>query len=381
MANTKKVLEEDVTKAKQATTAEDVNNQDARTRLWQSLNTTYTNQMEESDKAYDKSISQQNNAMLARGMGRSSFAGQIAANMYNDKHTARNKLGQALIADYQNRIGEIEQQEKEDEWRDKEWDYKLSRDAVADQRYADETAYSRSRDTVADKRYEDETAYARSRDTVADQRYADETAYARSRDTVADQRYADETAYARLRDAIADQRYSDETSYARSRDTVADQRYADETAYARSRDTVADQRYADETAYARSRDTVADQRYADETAYARNRDTVADQRYADETAYSREQDALNRAFSEKQWQAQQEQWKQEFDYNKMSDDQKLAYNYIVNAAANGAYLSHFMGDLSCIFINSLLTLSTIYDRIAVWKGVKIWLWIITHLQY
>ena len=154
MANTKKVLEEDFTKAPQAQTAEDVNNQDARTRLWQSLNTTYTNQMEESDKAYDKSISQQNNAMLARGMGRSSYAAQISANMYNDKNTARNKLGQALIADYQNRIGEIEAQEKEDERWQQQFDYQKERDTVADTQWQKQFEYQQGRDTVADQQWQ-----------------------------------------------------------------------------------------------------------------------------------------------------------------------------------------------------------------------------------
>lgn len=103
----------DVTKQKQATTNIDVNNQDTATRLWQSLSDTYNNQMEESDKAYDKSISQLNNAMLARGMGRSSQAMHEAAHMYDDKNNARNKLGQALIADYQNRLSDLEEKEAE----------------------------------------------------------------------------------------------------------------------------------------------------------------------------------------------------------------------------------------------------------------------------
>lgn len=122
MANTKKVLEEDFTKAPQAEAAEDVNNQDSKTRLWQSLSTAYGNQMEESDKAYDKSISQMNNAMQSRGMQRSSYAAQVAANMYNDKNKARNRIGEALIADYQNRIGDIEANEQENEWRQKQFD-------------------------------------------------------------------------------------------------------------------------------------------------------------------------------------------------------------------------------------------------------------------
>lgn len=62
---------------------------------------------------------------------------------------------------------------------DRNYNYQLGRDAVADARYADETAYSRYRDSVGDARYADETAYARYRDSVGDARYADETAYAR----------------------------------------------------------------------------------------------------------------------------------------------------------------------------------------------------------
>jgi hypothetical protein len=219
--------------------------------------------------------------------------------MYTEKNNARNKLGEALIADYQNRISDIERQEKEDEWRNKEWDYKLSRDAVADERYADELKYSRDRDTIADKRYEDELAYSRNRDTVADKRYEDELAYSRGRDT------------------------------------IADKRYEDELAYSRGRDTIADKRYEDELAYSRGRDDVADKRYADELAYARGRDAIADARYADETAYSREQDALNRAFAEQQWQTQQEQWREEFNYNKMTNDQKIAFEVITAALAAG----------------------------------------------
>jgi len=70
--------------------------------------------------------------------------------------------------------------------------------------------------------------------------------YAKERDALADQRYADELEYARGRDALADQRYADELEYARGRDALADQRYADELAYGRQRDAISDQRYAQE---------------------------------------------------------------------------------------------------------------------------------------
>ena len=108
---TKKTLEEDVTKNPQATTEGDVNGQDTATRLWQSLKNTYGNQMEESDKAYDKAISQQNNAMLARGMQRSSYGASISAGLLNQKNQARNRLGESLIASYQDRLSQLEEAE------------------------------------------------------------------------------------------------------------------------------------------------------------------------------------------------------------------------------------------------------------------------------
>ena len=126
MANTRKVLEDEFSRANdtgdftaqpQATTAADVNGQDAKTRLWQSMNYTYGRQRDESNKAYDKAISQQDNALLGRGMQRSSYGMQTLANMQNDKMKAANDIYSAQIADYQNRIGQIEQQEQEaDRW-------------------------------------------------------------------------------------------------------------------------------------------------------------------------------------------------------------------------------------------------------------------------
>ena len=89
------------------------------------------------------------------------------------------------------------------------FDYLKSRDILADQLKADETAYSRGRDSILDERYDDETAYSRGRDTILDTRYDDKTAYSRSRDAISDTRYDDETSYNRARNEIADQREAD----------------------------------------------------------------------------------------------------------------------------------------------------------------------------
>ena len=109
----KKTLEEDITKAQQAETQEDVDAQDARTRLWQSMNYTYGRQMEQSDKNYQQAMVNTDNQMLNRGMQRSSYGLSLRANLEKQKADATRDILSAQIADYQNRLSEIEQREQE----------------------------------------------------------------------------------------------------------------------------------------------------------------------------------------------------------------------------------------------------------------------------
>lgn len=120
--DTKKLLEENFTDQPIATTKEDVDAQDSRTRLWQSLNYSYGRQLEQSNDAYQKAISQSNRAILQRGMQRSSYGAQVNANLMNDQVKAQNDIAAAQIADYQNRLGQIEQQEAEAERWQKQFD-------------------------------------------------------------------------------------------------------------------------------------------------------------------------------------------------------------------------------------------------------------------
>ena len=102
----------DVTKAKQAKNKEAVDSQDARTRIWQSLNTTYGQRTEESNRAYDLNRNAADRAALQRGMGRSSYNLATMANIDTEKAKAADRIQQELIADYQSRIGALEQQEQ-----------------------------------------------------------------------------------------------------------------------------------------------------------------------------------------------------------------------------------------------------------------------------
>jgi len=123
-----KAFDEDVTKEPQAMTQQDVEGQDTRTRLWQSLNTTYGAQREQSDKAYDRAIAQTDSQLLNRGMQRSSYAAQTLANMQQDKIKANSDIMSSQIADYQNRLSALEQQEQQ-------FAYQKERDQIADQQW------------------------------------------------------------------------------------------------------------------------------------------------------------------------------------------------------------------------------------------------------
>jgi hypothetical protein len=91
----------------------DVDQMDKRQRLWDSLSYTYGLQKDESNKSFDKAISQQDRTLLGRGMQRSSYGMQTLGDLQTQKMKAANDIGYAQIADYENRLQELEKQEQE----------------------------------------------------------------------------------------------------------------------------------------------------------------------------------------------------------------------------------------------------------------------------
>lgn len=90
----------------------DVDSMSIRDRLWDSANFTYGQQRQESDRNYDQAMSQFNNQQLARGMQRSSYGAATSANIANKKVEAQNQIYGQQIADYENRLMQVEQQEE-----------------------------------------------------------------------------------------------------------------------------------------------------------------------------------------------------------------------------------------------------------------------------
>ena len=94
---------------------QDVDNMTKQERLWDSLNHAYGLQREASDRSYDKAIAQADRQALGRGMQRSSYNNQVLGNLNNQKINAANDIWNNQIADYENRLGTLEQQEAEAE--------------------------------------------------------------------------------------------------------------------------------------------------------------------------------------------------------------------------------------------------------------------------
>lgn len=90
----------------------DVDAMSIRDRLWDSSNFTYGQQRLESDRSFDQAQSQLDNQLIGRGMQRSSYGAATSANLANKKIEAQKQIYGAQIADYENRLMQVEQQEE-----------------------------------------------------------------------------------------------------------------------------------------------------------------------------------------------------------------------------------------------------------------------------
>lgn len=124
-----------------------IDNASARDRMWAALDYSYGKQAEQSDASYDKAVSDVNNALLKRGMQRSSYGQQIAAGLLNQKAEARNDLGKAMIADYGNRLYQIERDEKADE----QWQMGFDEGV---RQFNENMGFQRERATVQDRQWQ-----------------------------------------------------------------------------------------------------------------------------------------------------------------------------------------------------------------------------------
>lgn len=197
---------DDVTKEKQALTNEDVNEQDSRTRLWQSLSTTYGQRTEDSNKAYDQNIAAADRAAQQRGMGRSSYNLQTMANLGKEKATAADRINQELIADYQNRLSDLEAQERQEAFQREQFEYQKERNDVADQQWQQQFGYQQERDKVGDTQWQAQFDYGKERDAKSDEQWQKQ--FDQSKD-----QWQQQFDYGKDRDKVSDEQWQKSFDY------------------------------------------------------------------------------------------------------------------------------------------------------------------------
>jgi len=146
-----------------AQTKKDVDEMSKADRLWDSLSYSYGQQIDKSNKAYDKSISQQDRALLGRGMQRSSYGMNTLAGLQNQKINAANDIESQKIADYENRLYQLEKDEDEKAYRDKTFEEQVRQYNESMQFQKDEAARAQGN---TDREYEANRA-----DTLWNQAY------------------------------------------------------------------------------------------------------------------------------------------------------------------------------------------------------------------
>ena len=90
---------------------QDVDKMDRSQRLYDSLNYSYDKKGEKLSKQYDQAKSSADNQLLSRGMQRSSYGMQTLANIDKQKLDALDDNYNTMIADYENRLMDLEQQD------------------------------------------------------------------------------------------------------------------------------------------------------------------------------------------------------------------------------------------------------------------------------
>ena len=201
-----------------ARTRSDVDSMDTRSRLWDSLNYSYGKKKEATAENYRKAYSQADNQLLSRGMQRSSYGAQTLANINEQGIRAQGDIDDALIADYENRLYQLERDEKADE----QWERQF---AEGQRQFDTNLAYNKERAAVADQQWQKNYDYQVGRDTVADQQW--QASFDFNKEQAAQQQANADRAYDYQvgRDAVADQQWQTSFDYQAGRDLIADEQW------------------------------------------------------------------------------------------------------------------------------------------------------------
>lgn len=287
---------------------------------------------------------QAQNAALTGGYG-SSYGQMVGQQAYAQQMQGLNNVGmdlyQQALNQYMmegdqlyNQYSMLADREAQDYNRyldERNYNYQVGRDTVADEQWNKNFEYQQGRDTINDARYEQEWA-ANEEQRALDNAYRNDSfAYQKEQDAL-NNAYRDETfAYQKEQDALSQKNYEDSFAYQKEQDAL-NNAYRDETfAYQKEQDALAQQNYEDSFAYQKEQDAL-NNAYRDETfAYQKEQDAQAQLNYENEFAYKQNQDALDNAYRDETFAYQKEQdalaqqnYEEAFAYQKEQDAQSQA---------------------------------------------------------
>ena len=329
-----------------ARTKQDVDNMTRQERLWDSLNHAYGQQREASDRSFDKAYSQADRQALSRGMQRSSYNAQNLAGINNQKIKAQGDIWNNQIADYENRLGTLEQQEAEAErW---ERQFNASREDAQWNRDFQQKQFDAGRDDVAwNRAFQQKQAdtanqqwqlnFDASRADTAFNQGMQEKQFAANQDQNAWQRGMTEKQYADSRADTAWQQGMTEKQYADSRADTAFNQGMQEKQFAANQEQNAWQRGMTEKQYADSRADTAWNQNFQQSQFDANQEQNAWQRGMTERQYadSRADTAWNQNFQQSQADRSADQWERQFAQGNSDADRQLAASYVAAIVAQG----------------------------------------------
>lgn len=291
-----------------AKTKKDVEEMSTADRLYDSLNYSYGKKKENTKEAYNQAIQQQDDTLLKRGMQRSSYGMATLARLQQKAVEAQGDIDSEMIADYENRLTQLEQQDRQLGMQERQ--LALNEAQLAEnQRQFNEGQRFTAEQNALNREYS-------TSERIAQQEYQSGEAQKNREYSTAER--------------IAQQEYqSGEAQKNREYSTaerIAQQEYnsgeAEKNRAFQAEQTASQNAFtAEQNALNREQNQS---QFNAQMDYQRSRDAIEDAYRNEQTAFQREQ-----------WEATQAQWKQEFEYEKMSNDQKLAYNYILQTIDAG----------------------------------------------
>jgi len=212
--------------------------------------------------------------------------------------------------------------------------------AESQRQYNESMAYNRERAAVADEQWK--SSYDENKRQF-DEQFAENLRQYNASMAENQRQFNENLAYNKDRAAVSDEQwqktYDENLRQFNEQFAETKRQYDESLKYNRERATAADEQWLQE--YNANRSDTAWQQAFNEKQFEAQQEAAKWQQEFSEKQFEAERadTAWQQAFTEKQFEEQVAEWNKEFDYNKMSDEQKINYNYVTYALEHGSDVS------------------------------------------